>query len=778
MAQVGPPDNYGGALVSAEQRETDARIIIDELLRHAGWDPADKSQVQTERTVKIPHRVAESDLPYEEDEVRVGRGQADYVLLDARGRPLAVIEAKRGGIDPYTAKKQTLPYARQLQAPFIFLSNGELIYFWDYEQEDARLINSFYSRRDLERLVVMRQGQKPLAAVPIPEHYSRRGQIREVRRYQQDCMRALDHALSLGKRRFLIHLPTGTGKTDLIVLYLRRLFQAHRAERVLFLVDRDQLAKQAIEAFQDILSSQHGSYWLRAGGSREEQQITVCLLQTMINRYREFTSGYFDVVIADECHRSIYGAWQTALTHFDAIHVGLTATPCEYIERNTYRFYGCDESRPDFSYDIRDAFQDGFLAPYKFNTAITRIIHDGADTDEEHFDPWDFERRFTNEDTNRKMMREFYEQAVEVCKEIAPKQNPAPGKTVIFAITKRHAARLARYLNEIHQEKTGDTSGEFAAVITSDISDADDVIRRFKRETMPQVAVSVGMLDTGFDCPEVLHIVMCRFVRSPILYQQMRGRGTRRADHIGKKMFIIYDFFGNHEYFNDSDTDVFVSSGGGHAPGGGGTPPGPPPPAELIELGIDDEWLFRSRWVEVGEDGERIDKKEYITNWEETIRAKAGDHPIVSKIRAQSERGEGISLSPEEEAALAEELNSPKMYFNEENLRQAYRQPTGGIVDFIKYALGLARAKSPEERINENFQAWLVAQKLAPEQAQFLSLIKNRFIANGRASIEDLFRPPLSLLNAANMGIQLFGEKRLKEIIEDLNMTVFKKKVA
>ena len=179
-----------------------------------------------------------------------------------------------------------------------------------------------------------------------------------MRPYQRETMQALDHAVELGKRRFLIELPTGTGKTDLICLYLKRLIQAGRAERVLFLVDREQLAKQALEAIQDILN-QYSSYWLRPGMVRQEQQITVCLLQTMISRYTEFTSGYFDVVIADECHRSIYGAWQTALTHFDALHIGLTATPSAYIERNTFQFYQCRDGQPDFAFPIQEAFQRG-----------------------------------------------------------------------------------------------------------------------------------------------------------------------------------------------------------------------------------------------------------------------------------------------------------------------------------------------------------------------------------------------------------------------------------
>jgi type I restriction enzyme R subunit len=732
--------------VSEASRETDARILIDDLLKRAGWDPADKSQVVTEFPVK--------------DEAAVG-GRADYVLLSGRGRPLAVIEAKRSGIQPYTAKQQALPYARGIEAPFIFLSNGEIIYFWDYGNDDARPVNSFFSRRDLERLVELREIRKPLATIPIPDYYLRQSDQRQVRPYQQEAMRALDQATEIGKRRFLMELPTGTGKTDVVCLYLQRLFRAGRAERVLFLVDREQLAKQALEAIQDVLG-QHSSYWLKPGAVREEKQITVCLLQTMIGRYEEFTSGYFDVVIADECHRSIYGEWRTALTHFDALHIGLTATPAAYIERNTFKFYECPEGQPDFAYPIQQAFAGGYLVPYKFATGITVLIAEGTD----EYDPVEFERKWTNEDTNKKMMAEFDRLAWENYKNLAPTQKLGPGKSIVFAITKHHAARLTQYLNELHLE----CGGRYAEIITSDIANADDVIRRFKHEDYPQIAVSVGMLDTGFDCREVLHLVMCRRVRSPILYQQMRGRGTRTAPHIGKKGFVIYDFFKNHQHFNDSDTDIFSGPGGGHV--GGGPERRQATPRELVELGLQDEWLESVSYVEVGTEGERVDKREYVTKWEQTIRSAEKDDPVLQKVR------NAIPLSTEEETALAAWLNSPRFYFNEDNLRRAYRNPGGTLVDFVKAALGTAKVKSREEEVDENFRAWLVSKKLTTEQAQYLALLKNRGLVRGKVELDDLFRPPLSILNAATLGIELFGEAGLREIVADMNDSVFSEESA
>ena len=760
--------------MNRHQSEADARIAIDELLRQAGWDPADKSMVGTEVHLSEAVGVREPTASYDDSPtgtnasendrdatVALTHGRADYVLYDRRGRPLAVIEAKKNAINPYVAKQQALPYAKALGAPFVFLTNGELTYFWDYRNDDARPVAGFFSQRDLERTFEMRDGRRALATAEIPEHYIRQGETRTVRPYQAETMRALDHALELGRRRFLIELPTGTGKTDLICLYLKRLFEAGWAERVLFLVDREQLAKQAVEAIQDILSA-YSSYWLRSGMARQEQQITVALLQTMIGRMDNFTPGYFDVVIADECHRSIYGAWQGALTRFEAFHVGLTATPAGYIERNTYDFYQCEPGSPDFAYSIKDAFREEFLVPYRFATGITEILAEGADVGDERYDPIEFERRWTNEETNRLMMQEFDRLAWKSYSELAPGQDPGPGKSIVFAITKRHAARLALYLNELHPEH----KGRYAEVITSDVADPDVLIRKFKTEAYPMVAVSVGMLDTGFDCREVLHLVLCRRVRSPILYQQMRGRGTRIAAHIQKRKFVIYDFFRNHHYFNDSDTDVFTGAGGGPVPGGDEKQPDPQ--RDLVELGLDDEWLEAVSYIEVGPEGERIDKSDYVTRWEESVRTGVDDDPILSKVRDDK------PLAPAEEEELARRLNLPEHYFNEDNLRRAYGDPGGNLIDFIRAALGRLTIKSREEELEESFRAWLVSRRLTPQQAEYLCLLKNRGIATGHVRLDDLFEPPLSILDAAGKGVELFGEEGLKQVVARLDEDVFR----
>lgn len=720
--------------------ERDARINIDNLLIAAGWDPAERGQVRREQAAGTP-----------------SAGRADYVLLAEDGSPLAVVEAKREGIHPYTAKQQALPYARQLGAPFVFLTNGDLIYFWDYERDDARPVSGFYARKDLQRLVALRRLQQPLATIPVPADYFRQGEPRRLRPYQLEAIRALDAALELGKRRFLLRLPTGTGKTDLTVLYLKRLFEAGRAERVLVLVDREQLANQALEAVQDLLGD-HSSYWLRPGAEQQEKQVTVALLQTMISRVHEFSAGHFDVVVQDEAHRSIYGAWQAALTRFDALHVGLTATPVEYIERNTYEFYECANGQPDYSLTMVEAVRDGFLAPYRFASGITELISSGVDVDDEHYDPAVFERTWTNEATNRLIMEEFDRLAWSNYSELAPGLAEGPGKGVVFAISKHHASRLASYLNDLHPE----AHGRYAEVITSDVANVDGVIRRFKREDYPKIAVSVGMLDTGFDCREILHVVLARRVLSPILYQQMRGRGARTAPHIRKRGFIIYDFFGNRQRFEDRDLTA-----GGYTNSQAAAGSTAPSDRRLLELGLADEWLEAVNYVEVGPDGERIDKREYLSRWAETVRRHQDDVVELQKVR------DGAPLTEAEEESLTVRLNAPDNYFNEQNLRRAYRRPGGDIVDFVRAALGTDPMRTRSEELEDVFRAWLVLQDITPEQAEYLALLRNRGIAKGRVTLDDLLQPPLSFTGAASRGVELFGNAGLVSILRDLNLRVF-----
>lgn len=255
---------------------------------------------------------------------------------------------------------------------------------------------------------------------------------------------------------------------------------------------------------------------------------------------------------------------------------------------------------------------------------------------------------------------------------------------------------------------------------------------------------------------------MCRRVRSPILYQQMRGRGTRTAPHIKKQGFVIYDFFKNHDYFGDTDDHAFTGTG----VGSGGTPPTGKADQELVTLNLEDRWRERVTYVEVGPSDTRIDKDEYRSRWEQIIRAAQTSDPVITKVKA------GESLSEEEEEELSRRLNENENYFNEENLRNAYRTPNGTIIDFIRAALGLVQVKTREEQINDNFQAWLVSHQFTPEQTSFLTMLKARGLANGHIDLRELFEPPLVNFNAPEKATQLFGSG-IKDVVADLNAQVF-----
>lgn len=739
--------------------EADARMVIDRLLREANWNIEDKSQVLTEESTT--------------------RGEADYVLLDRRGRPLATVEAKRFSKDPYSARQQARDYAESLKAPFIFLSNGETTYFWDYTIADARQVMAFFPRSDLERLVALRAFRKPLSAIPIPDVVVIGGEEKTVRPYQKLALRKIDEALEAGKRRLLLEMATATGKTLTIALALKRLFQAGITQRVLFLVDRIELAKQAKEVFDDYLKD-FPSVVLYGGRRSKEGQITIGTLATIDSQRGPggFSAGYFDVVVTDECHRSIYSRYRDTLLYFDAIHIGLTATPNlgvikhlnerEYLlVRNTYDFFSCwnhaaERGEPTFRYGLEDGIREGFLADYEIYLARTRITLEGISWQGEDYTPEDLERVVTAEDRNFLMVQEFREMEEQ-------RGGDRPRKTIVFCISKRHAAQVCRFLNEVYSEY----QGNYAEEIHTDVRDPDRAIRRFKREPFPVVAVSVGMLDTGFDCPEVENLVMMRPTRSYILYQQMRGRGHRLAPRIGKTRFRIYDFAGNSLLFEDPSR---LPTKPGHV-GRGRCPTSPEeeiaePRREYVVIprgSVADEFVER-RFIEVGPQGERIEAERYQQEFARRIQQLVDSDAVVRKIRDNPE-----AVTEQELRELEDTLNQPEFYFNERNLQDAYQQPLISFVDFIRAALGLFRFPTREERVERAFEAWLIQENFTPEQTRILRMLKNQVLAGRNEVTPAVFnQPPFTQLGGLASILRSFGEDQLKRVLDTLRIAVFR----
>ena len=553
-----------------KKNEAFSRVVIDALLADQGWNTQDQNSVRYEVMV--------------DDGTR-----ADYVLCDRHGRSMAVIEAKRPSVSPGDAAEQAKGYARQLGVPYVFLTNGDEVQFWEWETEAfPHPIKTFFKQDDLERRFATRQVRRNLLSVTIDSRIAGRD-------YQEDCNNALCNEIVQGRRKMLVEMATGTGKTRTAAAFIKRLFEANAITRVLFLVDRIPLAKQTEDAFAEHLSD-YPAYVLRAGRRfQDEKLITITTLQSMINIYSDYSSGYFDLIISDECHRSIYGKWSGVLKHFDGIQVGLTATPCvcnldelgsdeedKLFVRDTLRFFEVD--KPTYSYKLKDAIQDGYLAPYQvFKAKTVKTAADGGfevkrneldwtamevDTRIEMeklfegqqsivVDPSALERRFTIPERNRAIVREF-RQVLEhgYIDRKGVLRKPLLGKTIVFAVNKRHAETLAQMFDDAFRDKKDSPEVRYADYVVSGMGPDDSVdamtkIKRFKREKFPQILVSVNMLDTGFDCPEVVSLVFARFTRSAILYQQMRGRGTRKIP--GKSVFTMFDFVGVADYHGDDD---------------------------------------------------------------------------------------------------------------------------------------------------------------------------------------------------------------------------------
>lgn len=773
--------------------EADARMVIDKLLESAGWQITNKAQISTEEP--------SSD------------GRADYLLKDSRTRPLAVIEAKCFAVDPYTAKEQARNYAQSLGAPFVILSNGQEHYFWDYTDGDARPIMGMPSRADLERranIKIHRKGslQESLSVIPFPGRFTFKGEEVEIRPYQLDCIKKADIALIGGRRRMLFEMATGTGKTLTIAMLMKRWFQAAVVSRVLFLVDRIELAKQAKETFDDYL--RHWPAVILYGGRRSlEGQIVVGTLDTIASQLgpNGFGHAYFDLVVTDECHRSIYNTHRATLGHFDAIHIGLTATPnpgelrwiSEHerrLVRNTYIFFDCwnaskKEGRPTYEYGIQRAINDGYLSNYHIYHAESVLTYEGAEWEGDEIKPGAWGRDVESEDRLKTIIQEYYSADAERAK-------LRPRKTIVFAVSERQAALLVRLFNRLLTDEDclriaqqvnrslAQVRQDYAMKITCYTNNGNPkpIIDQFKYDPLPTVAVSVDMLDTGYDHKEVENLVMLRPTHSAIKYAQMRGRGSRLCPRIGKNEFIIYDFVGNSKRFNDPGEAYYKPKIVGPAPDA--KPPKiddlgeeiitdekaqpvtyPEPRSGFLvikEGSLNDEIRVREI-ILVGPEGLAIDRKAYREKWEEKMIELKRTDLAVEKIF----RGEELTEKEWEDLTL--HLNSPQYYFNEETLRRAFEQPTGSLSDFIRVALGLDRFLTREERIEKAFNTWVAehSSSINPAQAQMLRLLKARVMTGEEITMRLFSQPPFSLWGGLTRMEQLFGKEQLLQMVDELN---------
>lgn len=522
--------------------------LIDSQLASAGWT----ERTGLEREVEVLHQPTAS-----------GKGYADYVLWDDNGMPLAVIEAKKASREPSDGKAQAKYYADGLeeqykQRPVIFYTNGYEIFIYDDAQGDVpRKLYGFYSKDSLQYLVQQRSVKKDLKGIELREDIA-------GRQYQLRAIRSAFEDFQNKRRKALFVLATGTGKTRVSVSLCDALIRARWAKRILFLCDRKELRKQAKNAFAEFIH-EPAIYVKSTTYKQRENRLYFATYPAMKKVYQTFDVGFFDLIIADESHRSIYNTYGDLFKYFDCLQLGLTATPRRNISHNTYKMFERKPLDPTSYYSYEDGVEEGYLVPFEVYTHTTKFQRDGIQArnltaeqikalEDDGYEPEEVEvekqhidKQVYNKDTNRKLLRNLMENG------IRDAAGQRVGKSIIFARNHKHAVLLTDLFCEMYPQY----GGEFCQVIDNYVDRAEQLIDDFKDSEHPlTIAVSVDMMDTGIDVPEVVNLSFAKPVKSYVKFWQMIGRGTRLCEDLfgagyDKQYFRIFDHWDNFTYFEE-----------------------------------------------------------------------------------------------------------------------------------------------------------------------------------------------------------------------------------
>ena len=557
----------------SEMSEAETRkAFIDLMLREAHWDVLD-----SEGTVKPSKACIEVEV----DGMPNGQGigYADYVLFGADGLPLAVIEAKKTSVSPIKGKHQAELYADCLakqygRRPVIYYTNGFETNIIDGLGYPPRRLYAFHTEKDLE-LLIQKRGRKDINDFSVKPNITDRP-------YQKMAIKAVCEWYNAKHRRGLLVMATGTGKTRVSISMVDVLMRNDWVKNVLFLADRTSLVDQAKKNFAKLLPDTSITV-LSDKGNKEDidlnARIVFSTYQTMINYIdtedKPFSVGRFDLVIIDEAHRSIFGKYGAIFNYFDSLLLGLTATPRDEVDKSTYDTFEMESGCPNYAYELDDAVSDGFLVNYRGFKRGSMILKEGikystlSDDEKEQLEQiWDYEETLQelrpdinmrgrdirndeifkyiyNENTIDNVLQDLMKNGLKV------QSGERIGKTIIFAYNHKHAELIVKRFNVLYPEYGSD----FCVLIDNYVTYAQDLIDKFEiRDKDPQVAVSVDMLDTGIDVPDVLNLVFFKIVKSKIKFMQMIGRGTRLCEGIfgaskDKECFYIFDWCRNFEYF-------------------------------------------------------------------------------------------------------------------------------------------------------------------------------------------------------------------------------------
>jgi len=545
------------------------RYLIDVDLHRAGW-PLDQDR-DTEYEVK--------GMPNEQ-----GIGFADYVFWGDDGKPLAVVEAKKTTVDPAVGQQQAKLYADCLEAmhgqrPIIFYTNGYETHLWDDLAYPPRRVAGFYRKEELARLILRRTQKQPLEVAGVDSKIA-------GRYYQKRAIGTIGTQFSQARRKALLAMATGTGKTRVSIALVDLLQRAGWVKRVLFLADRISLVNQAVGAFKKHLPESSPVNLVTE--KDRTGRVYVSTYPTMMGLIDETQGdearlgvGYFDLVIIDEAHRSVYQKYGAIFRYFDSLLVGLTATPRDDVDRNTYELFDLEPGVPTDAYELETAVADGFLVPPRVQQVDLKFPREGIDYDslsEEEKEQWEsldwgddvspdalpdrvnasaINSWLFNRDTVDKVLQHVMEHGRRV------EGGDRLGKTIIFARNHEHAAFIEERFNHHYPR----LAGHFARVIDHYATYAQSLLDDFSnKDKAPHIAISVDMLDTGIDVPEIVNLVFFKPVYSKIKFWQMIGRGTRLCPDLygpgdDKQDFRVFDFCFNFDFFNEHPQGIEASSG-------------------------------------------------------------------------------------------------------------------------------------------------------------------------------------------------------------------------
>ncbi len=547
------------------------RIYIDSYLSEVGWEVIKPNSVTvlpdgTEVTsgIVMPDKAC-CEIPVKDMPNASGVGFCDYVLYGKDGKPLAIIEAKKTSVEALVAVEQVKTYGECMKkqygyVPVLYYTNGYEIYIIDGLYPSRRVM-AFHTAEELQYMLQKRE-RKDITDLQIRDDISGRP-------YQKMAITNICERFNNLHRRGLIVMATGTGKTRVSISLVEILARNKWIKNVLFLADRTSLVQQAFKNFQKILKDT--SYCVLSDkklANEPNARITFSTHQTMINyidaENKEFSSAHFDLIIVDEAHRSVFNKYGSIFNYFDCLLVGLTATPKDEVDANTYQLFNCENGEPNFSYSLEEGVKDHYLVPYKVESRTTKLLSQGVkysdltkeDKDKvesvfvDEVEP-DFVipketlfKIFYNIDTCERVLDELMNMGLKV------DYGQKIGKTIIFAYNHKHAALIVDVFKKLYPQYGED----YCQLIDNQVKGASELINKFETDDNFRIAVSVDMLDTGIDVPSVLNLVFFKPVKSKIKFVQMIGRGTRLCEGLidgkDKDHFLIFDYCGNFEYFN------------------------------------------------------------------------------------------------------------------------------------------------------------------------------------------------------------------------------------